>query len=177
MKHVIHRDWFELHDAFAARLDNLMQRLHEKNLPFDVFEMYRTPARQAYLYSKGRFGPFASKNIVTRARPWGSFHNYGLAADIVIRDPKWSWRSSPWWGKLRGLARECGLVTLRKEAPHVQFPWSLRDLRNGIYPPEGGEMWARLISDSIVAHPRRAPKQPPAVQSDDIERPRITCWG
>lgn len=42
-----------------------------------VWETHRAPGRQQHLFTKG----------VTKARPWQSPHNHGLAADIVF-DPK-----------------------------------------------------------------------------------------
>ncbi len=70
MKPAIHRDIGELHNAFLMRLHFLMQDIHQAGLPFDIFEAYRTPERQKYLYSKGRFGPLRTRRIVTKAKRW-----------------------------------------------------------------------------------------------------------
>lgn len=42
------------------------------------WETWRSPGRQLHLYNKGP--------TVTRARPWQSAHNWGMAADCVL-DP------------------------------------------------------------------------------------------
>lgn len=47
---------------------------------FRVSEGYRTPERQAELYAQGRHD---SKRIVTKAKPYQSYHNWGLAVDLV----------------------------------------------------------------------------------------------
>lgn len=55
-----------------------------------VFEGFRSPERQRILYAQGRMAP---GKVVTNSRPWQSFHQYGLAVDLVFKtkDGKWSW--------------------------------------------------------------------------------------
>jgi len=60
-----------------------------------VFEGYRTPARQDYLYQQGRTRP---GDIVTNLRGGESLHNYGVAVDIVFGPeghPSWN-PKEPW---------------------------------------------------------------------------------
>ena len=47
-------------------------------------QVYRTFEQQAALYAKGRTAP---GDKVTNAKPGQSYHNYGLAADIVLLLP------------------------------------------------------------------------------------------
>jgi hypothetical protein len=46
---------------------------------FFIVETYRTPEKQDILYEQGRS---TEGGIVTKARAWESYHNYGLALDI-----------------------------------------------------------------------------------------------
>jgi peptidoglycan L-alanyl-D-glutamate endopeptidase CwlK len=62
---------------------------HAAGLPFSLFAGFRTRERQAALYAQGRA---TSGPIVTYSRPGQSFHNDGMAADIVgYVDGKWTW--------------------------------------------------------------------------------------
>jgi peptidoglycan LD-endopeptidase CwlK len=58
----------------------------------------RTFEEQEKLYNQGRTTP---GNIVTKAKPGQSFHNYGLAIDIVpIVNGKAVWENETLWTKL-----------------------------------------------------------------------------
>lgn len=79
-----------------------------------VFETWRTPQRQDALLDDQR----------TRARPWRSAHQYGLAVDIVpLIDGKFSWLDSHDWDQLGKLARDVGLrQPLFWDKCHIQHP-------------------------------------------------------
>lgn len=47
---------------------------------FAIVEGYRTPERQEWLWGQGRT---REGKIVTKARPYASLHNYGLAIDVI----------------------------------------------------------------------------------------------
>jgi len=77
---------------FREKVLKLINLFEENDLPFRMFEGFRSPQRQDYLYQQGRSRP---GNIITNARPWTSFHQYGLAADFVLFiNNKWSWDTS-----------------------------------------------------------------------------------
>lgn len=58
-----------------------------------IFESYRSPARQDFLYAQGRGKPGP---VVTKAKAWQSWHQYGLAVDLAVRvDGQWSWAFDP----------------------------------------------------------------------------------
>lgn len=90
---------------------------------YEFFEGFRHPARQADLIAN-------TKN--TKARPWESAHNYGLAADFAVRvskratvgyDTEWSWSAEHPWGKVKQHAFTAGLVVPIKWDPgHVEHP-------------------------------------------------------
>ncbi len=169
--HVI-RSQRQLHEVFRTRLYHLLEDIVDRGLPFRVFESLRTPMRQRYLYSKGRFGPLATKRIVTRAKPWQSMHQYGLAADIVLYEDGWTWRPGTEWMELRKLAQKNGLQTLSFEAPHVQYPYKIRSLKRGEYPGHGGEAWEDWMRSMIEAYPKGAPVPPRRIESP-AERPYL----
>ena len=117
------RDLEHLHPVLREKHTALMTKLEDEGLPFELFEGYRTPARQAWLYGQGRTRPGA---IVTRARAWKSIHQYGLAGDYVLKiDGNWSWNDSgdhrAKWFRLHELAQDVGLRPLSFEKPHLQL--------------------------------------------------------
>jgi peptidoglycan L-alanyl-D-glutamate endopeptidase CwlK len=103
-------------DALAPELD------------VQVTQGLRTWAEQDALYAQGRTKP---GNIVTHAPGGWSWHNFGLAADLVPEDitpgqPDWN-LNHPSWAKLVSLAESLGLVSGaewhgdREDTPHVQL--------------------------------------------------------
>lgn len=50
-----------------------------------IASAWRDPAEQARLYAKGRTDP---GRIITNAKPWSSWHNYGLAIDLAVIHPR-----------------------------------------------------------------------------------------
>lgn len=124
------RDWDHLHPEFAGRLIKVLEDLRGQGLPFAMFEGFRTRQRQAALYAQGRT---VSGPVVTNARPGESFHQYGLAADVVwFGGERFSW--SPLdpkaWDKLHGAAAKVGLRWLPWEKPHLEWaPQEIPDLQ------------------------------------------------
>ena len=49
-----------LHPVFRIALGRLTEDLHDADIPLFIFEAYRSPVRQAYLYAQGRTRPEAS---------------------------------------------------------------------------------------------------------------------
>lgn len=86
-----------------------------------VFEGYRSPERQTELYRRGREIP---GSIITRAQSWQSFHQYGLAADMVFRkEGRWTWEGP--WDEMRNIFEGIGFETLNFERDHIQLCGSL----------------------------------------------------
>jgi hypothetical protein len=78
-----------LYPAFARRVQKGLNAAKAAGIPIELFETYRTPRRQQELYEQGRTKP---GNIVTKAQAGYSWHNYGLATDVVMRvDGKFDW--------------------------------------------------------------------------------------
>ena len=125
----------QLHPVFRARLQDTLQKCRAAGLAVYIFEGMRSIERQKELYAKGRDAAgnvIDKKQVVTNAKPGSSFHNYGIAADLVFdgvpTTPKidWSWDAKWPWAQMGHIAQSCGLewagawVTF-PENPHVQL--------------------------------------------------------
>ncbi len=176
------RDISRLHPEIRGKVKKIRDQLHKENIPFEVFEAFRTPARQAMLQAK--------RPKVTWVGPWGSIHQYGLAVDFVLRiDGKWSWdqagTEAKYWTRLHELALKNGMTPLYNkrgrlvEKPHIQLIGvSSSELRRGNYPEGGDEVWAEHLGDLIDSwtgpakappKPRLAPERPPLDPGDIAE--------
>lgn len=92
---VANRDLELLHPKLREDIELLLEKAHMGGLQLFVFEGRRSFARQKYLYERGRKDK--GKAIVTNAADGLSFHNYGLAVDLVFdadggkAGMQWSW--------------------------------------------------------------------------------------
>lgn len=141
--------------------------------PFKVFEAFRTPQRQAYLYAQGRTAP---GSIVTKARPWESYHQYGLAADFVLYiGGNWSWDTAGHakaWKDMNASGRAHGLMPLSWELPHLQIAGtSIDDLQAGRYPAGGDASWEDNVEEAIAGW-SGSPPAPPVPDSIPV-RPAL----
>jgi len=113
-----------LYHPFRVVLIRGQELCHQAGIPIYLFEGYRSPIRQAKLYSQGRTAP---GRIVTRARPFHSWHQYGLAGDMVVyRDGKWTWAPLDLYQRAGPIFKQVGLEWLGDsktfpEYPHYQF--------------------------------------------------------
>lgn len=163
-----------LHPAIRQKVAAIKKQLQSEKIPFEVFEAFRTPERQANLFRK--------RPRVTWVGPWGSIHQYGLAVDFVLKiNGKWSWDDkgdrAGLWERMHELAKENGMTPLFNkegmliEKPHIQLAGaSATEMRKGIYPEGGDEIWAEHLGELIdnwegpgVAPPKPdlAPERPP----------------
>lgn len=165
--HKPQRDIAVLHPAIRDAVVKVQEKMNAENHPFRIFEAYRTPQRQAFLYSKGRS---RGGRKVTNANAWSSFHQYGLAVDFVLfRDDirgGWSWETAGKWGRswerLHEVAADFNLKPLTWEKPHLQIKGvSIKDLRNGNYPDGGDAAWAEHLEDMIIGW-NQSPSAPDA---------------
>lgn len=167
-----------LHPLFAIKLEKMLGKLDAENIPFKVFEAFRYPERQADLYAQGRTLP---GHIVTKAKPWQSYHQYGLAVDLVLFvNGKWSWNDTGaaekvWWKHMEKLAKEYELTQLSFERPHVQYgAASYSTLFNGAYPKGGdGSLWAEHLHDTILQWKKTHTTDVPLLPTGVPKRPTI----
>jgi len=87
---------------------------------FHPFEGFRTPERQNYLLTVEK---------TTKAGPWESAHQYGLAVDFAVIVKKqdgsvgWSWPNDAPWQRLKDIATSVGLdIPISWDRGHVQHP-------------------------------------------------------
>lgn len=167
-----------LHPQVRERVAEVLEQLRGEGLPFKLFEGFRSPSRQADLYAQGRTKPGA---IVTRAQPWRSYHQYGLAVDLVLFDDAtgWSWSTaSPrdrWWTRIAPIGRSVGLEALSWEKPHLQLAGlSIDELRIGKYPEGGDWEWAEHLEEMI--HGWHDVPAAPAPPSEAPRRPLVEAW-
>jgi peptidoglycan L-alanyl-D-glutamate endopeptidase CwlK len=184
-----------LHPAFRQRAVAVRDELKAAGIPFEIFEAYRSPDRQRYLYAQGRTRPGGK---VTFVGPWGSYHQYGLAADFVLRiHGNWSWEErgayAPHWRRLQEVGQAHGLEALDFERPHLQLAGiTSTGLYRGQYPADGDSSWADHLEASIVGWrgmpgspplPGLLPLRPPVIQPvegvvdlSDAPRPGVRDW-
>jgi len=93
---------------------------------------------------------------VTRARPWTSYHQYGLAGDFVLfENGAWSWEttgaSARYWPRLQAIGNQFGLGALSFELPHLQLAGlRMQDLASGKYPVGGDAGWEASLHAAVV---------------------------
>ena len=100
--------------GLAAQLEDQFKTGQIKTL-FKPFEGYRSPERQNYLFHVMK---------TTKARPFQSAHNYGLAVDYVpFVDGNWSWDEHHDWAALKFMATQRGLfMPIAWDKPHAEHP-------------------------------------------------------
>ena len=93
----------ELHPKLTRKIEQLLITAQSEGLNVFLFEGLRTNERQQELYDSG--------SGVTNAKAGQSFHNYGLAADLVFRDDEGnaSWSMEHDWQRLGQLGENLGL--------------------------------------------------------------------
>lgn len=139
----------DLHPVVCIMAERLLARSAAAGIPLTVTFTLRSMARQAALYAQGRTVPGP---IVTDARAGYSFHNYGLALDLIptalLALPHWGDtpdhqpRTDALWAKVGTIGKALGFrwggeFQHLRDRPH--FEWSsgltLEQLRAGQRPP------------------------------------------
>lgn len=137
----IHRDIRLVHPAARQAFSELANYLSTAKAKgdtfteFRVFETYRSPVRQQYL--------FDDASGATKAQAWESAHNFGLAVDFVpyvFQDAsyRWSWEDEHDWSFLKWASSKfgCGClsVPIKWDRGHVEHPlW--RQVRQTVFVP------------------------------------------
>lgn len=113
----------------------VIKQMAEQGFNVTIFQGFRSFEEQDALYAQGRTKPGA---IVTNARGGYSFHNYGVAVDVVfVVNGKPSWDNSHPWGRLGRIGKLHGFEwggdwTDFPDRPHLQLTLghTLDDFRN-----------------------------------------------
>lgn len=120
----------QVHPVLASRGRCLIELCALDGFAVLITQGLRTWEEQDRLYAKGRtVPPLGKKHVVTYAKGGSSFHNFGLAFDIVILDAigKADWdTSNPAWARAGDLGKSVGLEwggewRRFKDIPHFQY--------------------------------------------------------
>jgi LysM repeat protein len=143
-----------LHPVVRARANAFLLLCAQRGLGVMVSQGLRSWEDQDALYAKGRsVPPVGRKHRVTMAKGGQSYHNFGLAFDIVVLDAvgKADWDvSHPGWAHAGALGKSVGLEwggdwTGFKDWPHFQYTGGLSLARCRSLFPQGLELlWQRV---------------------------------
>lgn len=112
-----------LHPSIIGKVKEFIIRAEkELGIKLRVTAALRTWKEQSDLYAKGRTAP---GKVVTWAKAGQSYHNYGLAIDVVeIKDGQALW-NNPNWEKIAQLGESLGFEWggrwKNKDKPHFQM--------------------------------------------------------
>lgn len=118
----------QLHPAIRGKATEFIAKAKERGINLKITAGLRTFDEQQALYDQGRTikGP-----IVTKAKPGQSFHNYGLAIDVVaIVNGKAVWDDDHLWKLIGAIGKEVGFEWggdwKFTDKPHFQFPRAIK---------------------------------------------------
>lgn len=96
----------DLHPHIRERASAFINAVQDRlGIKLRLTDGYRTWEEQAELYAKGRSAP---GNIVTDARAGESYHNYGLALDVVPMLDGQPQYGTAKWNKIAQIGKEYG---------------------------------------------------------------------
>ncbi len=176
------RDLSLLHPMMRDRAQKVLAACAQQQLPFRIFEAWRAPERQQFLYEQGRSRP---GGIVTYARAWESYHQYGLAADFVLYNDgqanPWSWDDAgakkSLWDSLHKIGKSLDLEPLGFERPHLQVAGlKIGDLEAGVIPDGGDQSWLTNF-EAAVSRWSGSPPAPNLGTRTDVSQPRPPLIG
>ncbi|MCL6592311.1 MAG: M15 family metallopeptidase, partial [Firmicutes bacterium] len=111
--------------ARATRKLVALYHIEDRQNPLYISEGYRSPETQQRYYNQGRTTPGP---IITNARPFESWHEYGLAVDIVFQNARGepSWDNDFPWQSLGRVGQNVGFEwggawTRLVDVPHFQM--------------------------------------------------------
>jgi peptidoglycan L-alanyl-D-glutamate endopeptidase CwlK len=113
----------DLHPLVVERARQLIELAQSERIEILVTSTLRTFEEQAELFAIGRTKP---GKIVTNAKAGESWHNFGLAFDVVpLVNGKAIWHS-PFWTRIGDFGKELDLIwggdfKTFKDKPHFEF--------------------------------------------------------
>jgi peptidoglycan hydrolase-like protein with peptidoglycan-binding domain len=141
-----------VHPVLAIRGRSLLELCAYENIAVLITQGLRTWEEQDALYAQGRTAGTKGK-IVTKAKGGSSFHNFGLAFDIVVLDSlgKADWDAShPSWKRAAEIGKSVGLEwggdwKSFKDIPHFQYIGELTTARcRELYQESLQALWAQI---------------------------------
>jgi peptidoglycan L-alanyl-D-glutamate endopeptidase CwlK len=131
-----------LHPLMRGKVVSTVLKCRDIGLPIGIYCTIRSFKAQDTLFSLGRDlnGIVADKSkVVSNARGGFSFHQYGLATDIVFKDSKgnWTW-DIPFseWQKMgeigKGFGLEWGGDWKFQDLPHFQYTKGLASIHTAL---------------------------------------------
>lgn len=142
--------FYMLHPAFVDLVKQFLKSCELNKLSVGITAGYRSFEEQNKLFLK--------RPKVTNAKGGFSWHNYGLAVDVVYRDKKgkFTWDDNLPWDKLGELGKAVGLEWggdwQFKDRPHFQLTAKI-NIRSALrlYQQGGlGNVWREL--DKLISH-------------------------
>ena len=130
VSHLNEQKFASLHPTLAARGRAMIELCAQSAVNLLVTQGLRTWEQQDQLYAKGRTGaPIGKEYVVTNAKGGRSYHNFGLAFDIVVLDAiaKADWdENHPGWKTAAQIGKSVGLEwggdwKSFKDLPHFQY--------------------------------------------------------
>jgi peptidoglycan LD-endopeptidase CwlK len=94
----------ELHPLLSQKVESLLIEARAEGLDVFLFEGHRSFERQDELYNQ--------TPKVTNAKAGQSYHNFGLAADVIFHDESQqpSWNAEHDWERLGDIGKKHGLI-------------------------------------------------------------------
>lgn len=143
----------KLHPSLQPKAIKLIELAEAQGLAILVTQGLRTVAEQDALYAQGRTKP---GNIVTWAKGGYSWHNFGLAFDIVILNAvgKADWDTkNPGWAVAGAIGKSLGLnwggdwQPKKRDIPHFELPVNLTLAQCRQLDAKGGTaaVWAAIV--------------------------------
>lgn len=144
----------KVHPVLAIRGHSMINLCAHNGIAVLITQGLRTWKMQDKLYAKGRTeAPIGRRHIVSQAKGGQSFHNFGLAFDIVVLDDvgRADWdTNNPAWKQAGEIGKSVGLEwggdwTRFKDFPHFQYVGGLTtaDCRK-LYPSGLKTIWDKV---------------------------------
>ena len=121
-------DVTDFNPVFGTRLDSLKAELDKEGIGYSIASGYRSPEYQNRMYQNhqaklaGQPLPYPNDEAPdVVAKPWSSFHNFGLAADFSLKN-------DADYPRLQAIAPQFGLTGIgMSDKGHIQLSGSLAD--------------------------------------------------
>lgn len=124
----------QLHPKIRNKVRELINKAEKAGIKLRITSGIRTWDEQQKLYDQGRITPGAK---VTNAKPGESYHNFGLAIDVVPIVNGNADFNTPYWNKIGEIGKSVGFVwggdfKSIKDKPHFEmnFGGNLAQFRN-----------------------------------------------